>query len=226
MADNSILLKRAKEGDISARNKIVEENMGLVWSVVKHFSGRGDSEDLAQIGAIGLIKAASNFNTDFNVKFSTYAVPMITGEIKSQLRDQGKIKVSRSLKREINIIKKAEEEYILKNGKSPRISELAEKTNLSNEQVALALQARDALNNMENYEDAGLYTIEEELCITKMDLANTLRKLDKREQQVMTLRYYKDMTQQQVADLLGLSQVQISRIEKKSLKTMAEFMSI
>ena len=208
--------------------QMVAQHTGLVKSVAMRLSfvyGE-DAEDLMQIGYVGLIKAIKGFDESKGYKFSTYAVPMITGEIKSQLRDQGKIKVSRSLKREINIIKKAEEEYILKNGKSPRISELAEKTNLSNEQVALALQARDALNNMENYEDAGLYTIEEELCITKMDLANTLRKLDKREQQVMTLRYYKDMTQQQVADLLGLSQVQISRIEKKSLKTMAEFMSI
>lgn len=206
--------------------KLVAQHTGLVKSVAMRLSfvyGE-EVEDLMQIGYVGLIKAIRGFDESKGYKFSTYAVPMITGEIKSQLRDQGRIKVSRSIKKDIAIIKRAEELFALKNGKSPKISDLVEGTNLTEEQVVQALQAKDALNNMENYEEVGLVTREEERCITKMDIMNTLRKLGTREQQVMTLRYFQDMTQQQVAELLGLSQVQISRIEKKSLKTMGEIM--
>ena len=206
--------------------KMVAQHTGLVKSVAMRLSfvyGE-EVEDLMQIGYVGLIKAIRGFDESKGYKFSTYAVPMITGEIKSQLRDQGRIKVSRSIKKDIAIIKRAEELFALKNGKSPKISDLVEGTNLTEEQVVQALQAKDALNNMENYEEVGLVTREEERCITKMDIMNTLRKLSRREQQVMTLRYFQDMTQQQVAELLGISQVQISRIEKKSLKTMGEIM--
>lgn len=206
--------------------KLVAQHTGLVKSVAMRLSfvyGE-EVEDLMQIGYVGLIKAIRGFDESKGYKFSTYAVPMITGEIKSQLRDQGRIKVSRSIKKDIAIIKRAEELFALKNGKSPKISDLVEGTNLTEEQVVQALQAKDALNNMENYEEVGLVTREEERCITKMDIMNTLRKLSRREQQVMALRYYQDMTQQQVAELLGISQVQISRIEKKSLKTMGEIM--
>lgn len=206
--------------------KMVAQHTGLVKSVAMRLSfiyGE-EVEDLTQIGYVGLIKAIRGFDESKGYKFSTYAVPMITGEIKSQLRDQGKIKVSRAIKKDIAVIKQAEELFVLKNGKSPKISDLVEGTNLTKERVVQALQAKDALNNMENYEEVGLVTREEESCITKMDIMNSLRKLSIREQQVMILRYYRDMTQQQVAELLGISQVQICRIEKKSLKTMGEIM--
>ncbi len=206
--------------------KMVAQHTGLVKSVAMRLSfvyGE-EVEDLIQIGYVGLIKAIRGFDESKGYKFSTYAVPMITGEIKSQLRDQGKIKVSRAIKKDIAVIKQAEELFVLKNGKSPKISDLVEGTNLTEERVLQALQAKDALNNMENYEEVGLVTREEESCITKMDIMSTLRKLGIQEQQVMTLRYFQDMTQQQVAEVLGISQVQISRIEKKSLKTMGEIM--
>ena len=206
--------------------KMVAQHTGLVKSVAMRLSFvyGAEVEDLIQIGYVGLIKAIRGFDESKGYKFSTYAVPMITGEIKSQLRDQGKIKVSRAIKKDIAVIKQAEELFVLKNGKSPKISDLVEGTNLTKERVVQALQAKDALNNMENYEEVGLVTREEESCITKMDIMNSLRKLSIREQQVMILRYYRDMTQQQVAELLGISQVQICRIEKKSLKTMGEIM--
>lgn len=207
--------------------QMVVQHTGLVKSVAKRLSfiyGE-DIEDLIQIGYVGLIKAIRGFDETKGHKFSTYAVPMITGEIKSQLRDQGKIKVSRSVKKDIITVKKAEVNYMAQNGRSPRISELARVTGLSEEQVSTALQARDALNNMENYEELRLAIGNDEQCITKIDLRNTLAKLDSKERQVIVLRYYRDMTQQQVANVLGLSQVQVSRIEKKSLKCLCEFMS-
>lgn len=208
--------------------QMVAQHTGLVKSVALRLSyvyGE-DVEDLIQIGYIGLIKAVKGFDSSKGFKFSTYAVPMITGEIKSQLRDQGNIKVSRSIKQDIFAIRKAENEYMAEHGKSPRISELSKAVNMPEERVKEALQAYDAINNMENYEESGLMTKEEDSNIIKIDLSNTLNKLDKKSRQVMILRYYKDMTQSQVANILGISQVQVSRIEKKTLKNMAEFMGL
>jgi len=206
--------------------QMVAQHTGLVKSVALRLSyvyGE-DVEDLIQIGYIGLIKAIKGFDESKGFKFSTYAVPMIAGEIKSQLRDQGSIKVSRSVKQDMHIIRKAESEYIANYGRSPKISELAHKTKLSEERIKQAMQAYDAMNNMEEYEESGLMTKEEDANIIRIDITNTLNKLDVRERQVMVLRYYRDMTQQQVAERLGISQVQVSRIEQKTLKNMAKFM--
>ena len=227
MADNSILLKRAKEGDISARNKIVEENMGLVWSVVKHFSGRGDSEDLAQIGAIGLIKAASNFNTDFNVKFSTYAVPMITGEIKRYLRDDGPIKVSRKLKEIAAKGRKCEEILRKKLGRDPKISEISKMCEVDTDELVSAFDACVAPESIYEYIYDNISIIDglsseghEETIINHVLIEQMLKNLKPKERQVMILRYIKGKSQTEISKVIGVSQVQVSRIEKNTLNKM------
>ena len=227
MADNSILLKRAKEGDISARNKIVEENMGLVGSVVKHFSGRGDSEDLAQIGAIGLIKAASNFNTDFNVKFSTYAVPMITGEIKRYLRDDGPIKVSRKLKEIAAKGRKCEEILRIKLGRDPKISEISKMCEVDTDELVSAFDACVAPESIYEYIYDNISIIDglsseghEETIINHVLIEQMLKNLKPKERQVMILRYIKGKSQTEIAKVIGVSQVQVSRIEKNTLNKM------
>lgn len=206
--------------------QMVREHTGLVKSVALRLSyvyGE-ELEDLMQIGYIGLIKAIKGFDEDKGYKFSTYAVPVITGEIRSQLRDQGNIKVSRSIKSDIGTIKKAEEKFVFEHGRSPKVSELASFAGISEERVREALQVNDIMKNMGDLEDVNIPIREEEKNIAKIDIRNTIEKLEKIERQVVVLRYYKDMTQSQVAKLLGISQVQVSRIEQKTLKSMAEFM--
>lgn len=214
----------------SGLDRIVAEHTGLVKSVALRLSyvyGE-DPEDLIQIGYIGLIKAAERFEPERGLKFSTYAVPMIAGEIKSQLRDQGAIKVSRSLKSDAAAVRRAENSFMAETGRSPRVSELAKLTELSPERVVQALQAADAMKNMEDFEkpdvmaDPGMMTSEEEKNVTKMDITAVLNALEPKARQVMVLRYYKDMTQSQVAEMMGISQVQVCRIEKKTLKIMSE----
>lgn len=202
------------------------EHTGLVKSVARKLSYVYDEdlEDLIQIGYIGLIKAIKGFDPQKGYKFSTYAVPLIAGEIRSQLRDYGAIKVSRSIKADINIIKRAEADFMALNNKSPKVSELAKLTELSEERIMQALQAQDVMKNIANYEDVNVLIREEETTIERLDLKNTLEKLNETERQIMVLRYYKDMTQSQVAKVVGLSQVQVSRIEQKTLKNMAKFM--
>ncbi len=203
------------------------EHTGLVRSIARRLSRVYDVEleDLVQIGYIGLIKAVKGFDPDKGFKFSTYAVPVITGEIRSQLRDHGNIKVSRSLKTDAIRIKRAEEKYITENGRSPKLSELAEITGFTEERIKEAILASDAIKNIENIDDVNIAIREEEWHVIKLDLKETLEKLEEVERKVMVLRYYKDMTQNQVAKMLGMSQVQVSRIEQKTLKNMAKFMS-
>lgn len=227
MTDNSILLKKAKDGDISARNKIVEENMGLVWSVVKHFSGRGDSEDLAQIGAIGLIKAASNFNTDFNVRFSTYAVPMITGEIKRYLRDDGPIKVSRKLKEIAAKGRKCEEILRRKLGRDPKISEISKMCEIDSDELICAFDACIAPESIYEHVYDNISILDglsseghEERIINHVMIEQMLKNLKPKERQVMILRYIKGKTQTEISKIIGVSQVQVSRIEKNTLIKM------
>lgn len=208
----------------SELEKIVAANTGLVKSVALRLSFvyKEELEDLIQIGYIGLLKAAERFEPERGYKFSTYAVPLIAGEIKSQLRDHGKIKVSRSLKADSMAVRKAESDFTAKNGRSPKLTELAAATGISAERVAEAIQAYDAMKNFEDYETTDLWTDDEERNITKMDLEAVMDALKPKEKQVIMLRYYKDMTQQQVAAVMGISQVQVCRIEKKTLKAMAQ----
>lgn len=208
--------------------KMVAEHTGLVKSVALRLSyvyGE-EADDLMQIGYIGLMKAIKGFDPAKGFKFSTYAVPLITGEIRCQIRDQGRIKVSRSLKSDVYAVKKAQDEFLKSHDRSPRISELAQLSKMTEERVIEALQAGDAMKNMEDYEKISLMTKEEDNNIARMDLQDALRKLKQEERKVVVLRYYKDMTQSQVAKVMGMSQVQVCRIEKKVLKNMAENMEV
>jgi len=205
-------------------DQMARQHAGLVKSVALRLSRAYGEEldDLIQIGYIGLIKAAKRFEPERGLQFSTYAVPVIAGEIRSQLRDQGAVKVSRSLKSDAAAVKKAENEYITIHGTSPRLSELAEMTGLCAEQISEALTAADALRNYEDYETADLWTDDEQRNVEGIDLRNSISSLPERERKVIVLRYYKDLTQQQVAQIMGISQVQVCRIEKNTLKELAE----
>lgn len=208
---------------------VVEKHGGLVKSVALRLARTygEDPEDLIQIGYIGLLKAAQRFDEERGLQFSTYAVPMIAGEIRSQLRDQGSMKMSRSLKADAALVRRAESDFIKLHGLSPHLTQLAEMTGLTAERVLEACQASDALKNMQDVDgiaaetDAAMWTDREEQDIARIDLASAVASLDPRARQVIVLRYYKDYTQQQVADLLGISQVQVCRIEKKTLRAMA-----
>lgn len=223
MTDQSTL-KKAAEGDNAAKNKVVEENMGLVWSVVKHFSGRGEPEDLAQVGAIGLIKAISNFNMDFNVKFSTYAVPMITGEIKRFLRDDGPIKVSRKLKEIASKGRSCEELLRKKLGREPTISEIAAFCEIPTDELLEAFEASIAPESIYETVYDNVKVIDglssqgyEEQIINRVTVDEILGKLKPRERQVLVMRYLQGKTQTEIAKIIGVSQVQVSRIEKNTL---------
>lgn len=221
-----------------AMNKIVLNNSGLIWSIVNRFLGRGYSkEELYQIGCIGLIKAVQRFDTSFEVKISTFAVPYIMGEIKRFLRDDGPIKISRSIKELGAKIREVQRDYLIKNGKDIKISEIAQILNVSTEDIAVALDATKPIDSIDEYAYEGE---EKESKISKIsnnkddvgDLINKItikkliKELDSREQQIIVLRYFKEKTQTEVAKTLGISQVQVSRIEKKVLLEMRKKIAV
>ncbi len=210
-------------------SKRIEDNMGLVYSVVKRFLGRGtEYEDLVQIGSIGLIKAAKHFDESKGFQFSTYAVPMIIGEIKRFLRDDGAVKVSRSLKEHAGKIGYAKEKLSNSLGRSPTLSELETETGLTKEEITRALDAARPCTSIYEQNEDDTYVLdkivtkesEEEKNIERIFLKELLDSLDNRSRKVILLRYFKEETQQQVADRLGVSQVQVSRIEKKVLEKL------
>lgn len=225
--DQGGLLKRAADGDAAARDQLVEENMGLVWSVVKKFTGRGyEADDLFQIGCMGLLKAIDKFDVSYDVRFSTYAVPMIMGEIKRFLRDDGPVKVSRSVK-ELAVKARTVSEMVQKEtGEAPTIGQLAERLGTSAEDIVFAMEAVCPPESLYAGEEDDLLPLidrthaagqgEGEL-INHIALGEVLESLPARERQLIVLRYFKDRTQAQVAKLLGISQVQVSRLEKKVL---------
>lgn len=211
----------------------VEQHGGLVRTVALRLARvyGEDPDDLMQIGYMGLMKAVQRFEPERGLQFSTYAVPMITGEIRSQLRDQGSLKMSRSLKSDMIAVRRAEGDFVKTHGVSPHISQLAQLTGLTEEQVGEAYRAADALQNMSELSETEaetspqLWDHGEERTVSRMDLTRALEGLEAQQRKVIVLRYYKDYTQQQVADVLGISQVQVCRIEKKTLKLMAEKVS-
>ncbi|MBO5060199.1 MAG: SigB/SigF/SigG family RNA polymerase sigma factor [Clostridia bacterium] len=225
MDKNMMLLVQYKNGDMSARDKLCEENMGLVWNIVKRFSGGGvDAEDLAQTGAVGLLKAIDNFDVSFDVKFSTYAVPMIIGEIRRFLRDDGLIKVSRTLKQSAYKGYKAREELSARLGREPTMTEISERCGVSVEELVEAFEATavpDSINREaysdsdEEFADRLKSGDDEEKIVNKIAVENILSRLEPRERQILVLRYFKGKTQQEIAPIVGVSQVQVSRIEKK-----------
>lgn len=231
--DTMALIGRAQQGDKEAQSLLVEQNMGLVWSIVRKFANRGhELDDLAQIGAMGLLKAIDKFDISYEVRFSTYAVPMIMGEIKRFLRDDGMIKVSRSLKVLAGKARTAREELSATLDREPTVCELAHYMGLETAELTAALDATQQHESL--YASCGgnekLLLIDklsggqdnEEDTVDRIALRELLAGLPERERKIMILRYFKDKTQSQVAKQLGISQVQVSRIEKKMLLHLRE----
>ena len=229
------LIRKSHDGDEEARTQLVEENVGLIWCVVRRFLGRGvESEDLFQIGSIGLLKAIDKFDFSYEVKFSTYAVPMISGEIQRFLRDDGMIKVSRSLKELAYKAFLAREKLQEILQREPTLEELADKMQIEKEELVMALEASGEVESLYKpvYQKDGnevplLEKLEEkesqeEKVLNKMLLSKLLEELDKEERQLIYMRYFANKTQMEIGQALGISQVQVSRMEKRILKRMRE----
>jgi len=231
------LLRRAKEGDQEARERLINCNLKLVFNIVQRFENRGyELEDLFQIGTIGLIKAIDKFDLSYQVKFSTYAVPMILGEIKRFLRDDSSVKVSRSLKETAFKVNRAREELAKKLGREPGINEIAQVLDLSREEIVAALEAIQSPGSIHEtvYQDDGdpIYVLDqlqdeneqEPAWLDKIALKEVLLKLPEKHRKVIVMRFFQDKTQTEVAEKLGLSQVQISRIERQALARLRELL--
>ncbi len=234
-------IEKAQSGDKNALEELIEENNGLIWSIVKRFYGRGhEPEDLYQIGCLGFIKSIKRFNTDFEVKLSTYAVPYMIGEIKRYIRDDGPVKVSRSIK-DLGIkIRELQREKMNKQGKEPKIQEIAKELEVNLDDVILAMEATNSVESIEgtkhiNNKDGKSISLldtlsseknEEETITNKLAIGQLLKELKDREKEIILLRYYKEKTQAQVAKILGISQVQVSRLERKILENMRRKMTM
>lgn len=235
------IIERAQNGSKEDMTKLIEDNSRLVWSIVRRFNGRGyDIEDLYQIGSIGLIKAIQRFDTSFEVRLSTYAVPYILGEIKRFIRDDGPIKISRSIK-ELNIkIIELQKEYLNKYGKEITLEQLAKELKTSKEDIAMALDSARPVNSIEdsqyrdNKTDKTISLIdqlssgkdEENEITNRITIKKLISELEDNEKEVILLRYYKGKTQMQVAKILGITQVQVSRIERKVLDNMKRKLTV
>ena len=229
------LIGRIHQGDKEARDTIFEENAGLVYSVAKRFLGRGvEMEDLVQIGSIGLLKAIDHFDRSYDVRFSTYAVPMILGEIRRYLRDDGILKVSRSLKENCVRIYSAREKLEKELGREPVLEEIAAAAELSVEEALISLESGAEVESLHKiiYQGDGndislMDRLQEkengqDLALNRIFLDEILQKLKVKERQLIYMRYFKDMTQTEIAAELGISQVQVSRMEKRILKQLKE----
>ncbi len=236
MVENSVLIERARAGEKEAREVLIEQNLGLVHHIVKRFLGRGyEAEDLFQIGVIGLIKAIDKFNMEYDVKFSTYAVPLITGEIKRFIRDDGMVKISRNLKENGMRIKHAAERLSGRLGREASIEEVAQEAALTVEEVVLAMEANVQVESIYKsvYQNDGneIFVVDQladksgsahDEVLNHLLVNQLLQGLEKEEQQLIILRYYQDKTQTEVARELGISQVQVSRMEKRILMGMRQ----
>ena len=227
-------IARSQEGDRSATEALVEENSGLIWSVVRRFLGRGvESDDLYQLGCLGFLKAVEGFDLHYGTQFSTYAVPKIAGEIRRFLRDDGTVKVSRSLKEQSTTIKSTRSRLANALGREPTIQEISRQTGFSPEEIALAETATAATESIqrENGEDG--FSLEniltdtesEERMVEKIALRQAIEALPEREKMVVKLRYFHCLTQQRVAKVMDVSQVQVSRIEKKAIEALRNMMA-
>lgn len=229
---NEEYIKEVINGSNEAMENIINNNQGLVWNIVARFSGRGyEKEELYQIGAIGLIKAVKRFDFSFGVKFSTYAVPYIMGEIKRFIRDDGPIKISRSIKELNSKINELQNKNLKEAGQELSVKEVARKLNVSKEEVAVAIESARPLEsineeayNEENGESkiSKISNKEDDVnkLINRLTINRLIQELDEREKKIIILRYFREKTQTEVANLLGISQVQVSRIEKKILNSM------
>lgn len=235
MEEVAVLIARSQAGDKAAREALIEKNLGLVHHIVRRFLGRGyDAEDLFQIGAIGLMKAIDKFDLAYDVKFSTYAVPMISGEIKRFLRDDGIVKVSRTLKENGWKIRQAAEQIYHERGRDATLEEIAEATGIAREDIVMAMEANVEVESIYKsvYQSDGneIYLVDKlpekkddnEKLLNHMLLEQLIGELGEEERLLIRLRYFQDKTQVEVAKNLGISQVQVSRMEKKILVRMRE----
>lgn len=223
------LLRLARNGDQNAKTRLIEENTGLVWSIARRYFGRGvDPEDLYQLGCLGFLKAIEGFDPEFGTQFSTYAVPKIAGEIRRFLRDDGSVKVSRSLKERSAQIKMTRQALTARWNREPSLSELANELHLTVEEIAEAETATSATESIHRQSGEDGFTLEdiltegamEERLIEHIALREAIAKLPQRERMVIDLRYFHGLTQDKTARVIGVSQVQVSRIEKKALQML------
>ena len=233
MSRTEELIRLAQHGDRTASEQLINENSGLIWSVARRFIGRGaETDDLYQLGCLGFLKAIEGFDPEFGTQFSTYAVPKISGEIRRFLRDDGTLKVSRSLKEQSASIKSARSKLTVLLGREPTIQELSRQTGFSPEEIAIAETATAATESIQQEAGEDGFCLEnvltdtesEEKMVEKIALLQAVEKLPERERLVIQLRYYHSLTQQRVAKVMDVSQVQVSRIEKKALEKIREFM--
>lgn len=234
MSRQEELIQRSQSGDREATELLVEENSGLIWSVVRRFMGRGaEADDLYQLGCLGLLKAIEGFDLEFGTQFSTYAVPKIAGEIRRFLRDDGAVKVSRSLKEQSATIKVARSRLTAALGREPTVQEISRQTGFSPEEIALAETATAATESIQKQTGEEGFSLEnvltdtesEEGLVEKIALRQAINALPERERTVIQLRYFHCLTQQRVAKVMRVSQVQVSRIEKKALTMLKELMA-
>ena len=234
MSRQEELIQRSQSGDREATELLVEENSGLIWSVVRRFMGRGaEADDLYQLGCLGLLKGIEGFDLEFGTQFSTYAVPKIAGEIRRFLRDDGAVKVSRSLKEQSATIKVARSRLTAALGREPTVQEISRQTGFSPEEIALAETATAATESIQKQTGEEGFSLEnvltdtesEEGLVEKIALRQAINALPEREPTVIQLRYFHCLTQQRVAKVMQVSQVQVSRIEKKALTMLKELMA-
>lgn len=227
------LIRRAQAGDKDAAERLISENSGLIWSVTRRFLGRGtEAEDLYQLGCVGFLKAVEGFDLEFGTQFSTYAVPKISGEIRRFLRDDGAVKVSRTLKEQAAAIKSARNDLTLRLGRDPTVREVSDATGLSAEEIAMAESATASVESIHRTTGEDGFSLEnilsdtqtEEILVEHISLRQAIQHLTEREGMVIRLRYFHGLTQDRVAKVLGVSQVQVSRIEKKALGQLRELL--
>ena len=234
MSQTEELIRQAQAGDRAASEALVTENSGLIWSVARRFIGRGtESDDLYQLGCLGLLKAVEGFDLEYGTQFSTYAVPKIAGEIRRFLRDDGAVKVSRSLKEQAMSIKVARNNLATALGRGPTILEISRQTGFTPEEIALAENATAATESIQRETGEEGFSLEnvltdtesEEKMVERIALTQAITRLPEREAMVIKLRYFHGLTQERVARVLDVSQVQVSRIEKKALGHLRELLS-
>lgn len=228
-------IRAFQAGNKEAAQALVVENSGLIWSVVRRFFGRGvDSDDLYQLGCVGFLKAIQGFNEEYGTQFSTYAVPKISGEIRRFLRDDGTIKVSRSIKENAMHIKAVRSRLEQELGRDPTVSELAEATGFDPEEIATAETATQATESLQKETGEESFTLEsvlgdwgqEERVIEHLALAEAVKKLPDREQMIISLRYFHGLTQDRTAKVMGVTQVQVSRLERKAVNVLKTLMAV
>lgn len=229
MAENIELIRLAQNGDKQATEEMLMNNTGLIWSVARRFFGRGvDPDDLYQLGCVGFLKAVENFDLDYGTQFSTYAVPKISGEIRRFLRDDGSIKVSRSIKERAQLIKTARSELEQKLNREPTISELTQETGLPAEDIAICETATAATDSLQRETGDDGFTLEqvlgdygmEDKLIEQVSLREAIAALPEKEKLAILLRYYRGLTQDSAAKIMGISQVQVSRLERRAVEKL------